>query len=414
MSFRARLVVATFGIGLALACAVVLVWISQSSTREQILPLLAQGRFADVETLLDRLQSEFERDGTGEAEVQEAYDQFRTSDPAMTTQLDRWIEAHPQSRPARIARAVHRQHLSHLLVSLDGHARRQATVTQRIHEIQMSIRQDLAEALFDRSDLMVGIAAGFEEAAGGGRLLEIDAIFDGLRRQEKHYGLVYKAYAHNLRPWETSRSKSWDEAMERLEEFLRDTERAFGDDPDFAWLAGYYDSVEGELMRRRGDLASSIAAYTRAIVASERPEYLVGRGVSYALSNDRANAIGDFERAIALDSTYADAYCQRGLLRRLLGNLMEAMTDMDQSVQLDPLNPEYLVSRASVLTLLGRGEEARLDVTQATVYGGHYPWVQLWRSVLFRDIDPAVSQEAYALSIPLAKAQGDGVSYPRH
>ena len=261
---------------------------------------------------------------------------------------------------------------------------------------------------------MVGIAAGFEEAVGGRRLGEVDSIFDALRRQEKHYGLVYKAYAHNLKPWVTSRSKSWDQAMERLEEFLRDTERTFGDDPDFAWLAGYYDSVEGELMRRRGDPARSVAAYTRAITASERPEYLVGRGISYALSNDRTHAIEDFERAIALDGTYADAYCQRGLQRRLLGQSTDALADMDQAVQLDPLNPEYLVSRASVLTLLGRGEEARLDVTQASTYGGHYPWVQRWRSALFRDVDPAVSQEAYGLSVSLADAQGDGIRYPRH
>jgi tetratricopeptide (TPR) repeat protein len=416
----ARLIAVALGVGLALVCAVAFVWILPSSTteavhpsaREQVLPLLAQDHFADLETLLDGVQAAFERGVAGEADVERAYNGFRTSDPTVTAQLDRWIEAHPQARSARVARAIHRQHLSHLLVTLDGHARRQAAVTERILRLQMQIRQDLAEALFNRSDLMVGIAAAFEEAAGGRRLLEIDAIFDGLKEQDKHYGLVYKAHARNLNPWETSESASWEQAMERLEEFLRDTERAFGDDPDFTWLTGYYDSVQGEIARRREDLAGSVAAYTRAIAASERPEYRLGRGISHALSGDHANAIADFDRAIALDATYADAYCQRGLQRRLLGQIEESLADMNQAVLLDPLNPEYVVSRASVLTLLGWEDEARTDVTQATIYGGHYPWVQMWRAELFRDVDPAVSQEAYSLSVSLADAQGDGITYP--
>jgi len=89
------------------------------------------------------------------------------------------------------------------------------------------------------------------------------------------------------------------------------------------------------------------------------------RGATLKELGRREEALRDYDQAIALDPTYAQAYSNRGLTLAELGRREEALRDYDQAVTLDPaLAPAY-ANRGITLRSLGRREEALRDYDQA-------------------------------------------------
>jgi Tetratricopeptide repeat. len=69
------------------------------------------------------------------------------------------------------------------------------------------------------------------------------------------------------------------------------------------------------------------------------------------LSNDRREAaLADFNRAIAIDDTYAWAYFQRGQVLRELGRLEESLTDLTRACELEADPPLYHAERGAHVT----------------------------------------------------------------
>jgi tetratricopeptide (TPR) repeat protein len=65
-------------------------------------------------------------------------------------------------------------------------------------------------------------------------------------------------------------------------------------------------------------------------------EQLLERGVAKADAGDPAGAISDFDRAIALSPTCAEAYFNRGSVHYSQGRLDQAIADLDKAIQINP------------------------------------------------------------------------------
>lgn len=87
-------------------------------------------------------------------------------------------------------------------------------------------------------------------------------------------------------------------------------------------------------------------------------------------------ALSACNKAICLVPTYAAAWTQRGLVKRLLGQYTEAIADCDEAIRLNPEDAYAYTCRGLAKTLLGQSGAAiedfdaalRLDATLAEAY----------------------------------------------
>jgi len=88
-----------------------------------------------------------------------------------------------------------------------------------------------------------------------------------------------------------------------------------------------------------------------------------GRAWSDEAHYDRA--IQDFDRAIALDPAYPDAFNSRALAYAGLGNFDQAIKDFDEAIRLDPNYAIAIFNRGLTLQTMGRPEDAKKDFAKA-------------------------------------------------
>jgi tetratricopeptide (TPR) repeat protein len=93
---------------------------------------------------------------------------------------------------------------------------------------------------------------------------------------------------------------------------------------------------------------------------------LLARGSAHLKSGKAENAIGDFSRAIDVDSNYAKAYHLRGLAQELAGDDDSALKDFGKAIEIDSEYGASYYSRATLLTKMGHEESATEDMKMVT------------------------------------------------
>lgn len=128
--------------------------------------------------------------------------------------------------------------------------------------------------------------------------------------------------------------------------------------------------IDVEAIIQRADRA--VAACDRLVdgrlAGRELAEVLVDRGNLRAPGSGAAyaQALADFDRAIALEPTMADAFAGRGQAHLLyMRDLPRALRDLDAAIRLDPAKAAFLVIRASILGWLKQPDRALVDLDRA-------------------------------------------------
>jgi len=88
---------------------------------------------------------------------------------------------------------------------------------------------------------------------------------------------------------------------------------------------------------KKGDAAAALAAAQKAVeLEPKSPEALLTRGDAYAAQHKHAEAIKDYEAALALDKTFLIAVDRRGGERFKLGQVAESIEDFDTYLKTYP------------------------------------------------------------------------------
>lgn len=101
------------------------------------------------------------------------------------------------------------------------------------------------------------------------------------------------------------------------------------------------------------DYGRAVEDLSEAIARSATPTALVNRGRVYTAQQNYVAAITDFDRAIALDSTYASAYYRRGIAYAEQSQFASAIADIDHAVELSPENHAYQNGRCRIRIIAG-------------------------------------------------------------
>jgi tetratricopeptide (TPR) repeat protein len=113
-----------------------------------------------------------------------------------------------------------------------------------------------------------------------------------------------------------------------------------------------------------------IAACTALIEATkdapkELANWLVDRGAAYWYVNKIPQALGDLDRAIALDPTNARAFRERSNSHRSAGRIDLALADANESLRLDPHDAKAFDNRGNVFNNNGQYDRAIEDYNEA-------------------------------------------------
>jgi tetratricopeptide (TPR) repeat protein len=83
-----------------------------------------------------------------------------------------------------------------------------------------------------------------------------------------------------------------------------------------------------------------VADYTRVLERQPGAEIFAHRGWAYFFADAWRPALNDFEKALALNAAYGDAYTGRGLARVMLGRYRQAVQDAEEAHRRKPSTPE--------------------------------------------------------------------------
>jgi Tfp pilus assembly protein PilF len=91
----------------------------------------------------------------------------------------------------------------------------------------------------------------------------------------------------------------------------------------------------------------------------------LNRGNAYKDLGNYSQAIVDYDKAIELDRTIAEAYFRRGNAYIALGNEKQAIEDYDRAIEINPTVAEFYINRADIYAAHGNEKQAIEDAKRA-------------------------------------------------
>ncbi|MGH8093795.1 MAG: tetratricopeptide repeat protein [Chthoniobacterales bacterium] len=92
--------------------------------------------------------------------------------------------------------------------------------------------------------------------------------------------------------------------------------------------------------------ADAIRDYDAALALNPQLKYIVlDRGIAFHRRGQFDRALADYSRALELDPNLPDAYRNRSMILAHLGRWTEAVSDMNEAIRCDPDNPQWFARR---------------------------------------------------------------------
>lgn len=160
---------------------------------------------------------------------------------------------------------------------------------------------------------------------------------------------------------------------------------------------------KADLQVESGDLVGAISTYSSALAkAPDNLELLVGRGVAYARSGDRAHSDADFQ-LVSRKANTATMFNEMCWAKATAGVAMEtAVADCNAALALAPGDARILDSRGLALLRLGRIDEAIANYNQALANNPKLPTSLFGRAVAWaRKGDRAKSESDAAAAVKI-------------
>ena len=328
-----------------------------------LLTMLKEGDFGSLENVFRARQDEYFGDeaNADEFRVRFMYGIFEAHEREITRQLDHWVDAHPASPFALIARGWHHFYLG---TQARGGAWAKDTPRQKFEQMATHFRR--AQADFNRAIVIepksIGAYTGLVEIARmNGTMASAGRWFNqGLELLPHSEALRFAAF-QALEP-------NWGGNMGAINRFAALTIEQTDNSPRFQWVKGYKDYVIARAYRFAGRAKEALAHIDKAVSVAGAGWYRLER--SYINT-----ALGDYEAATKDAKTFLhyvprdfSATWQLAWIYRKREMFDLALIHYDRAVGMKAHHPKLLVERASFLWQLQRRENALADIALALTY----------------------------------------------
>jgi tetratricopeptide (TPR) repeat protein len=130
---------------------------------------------------------------------------------------------------------------------------------------------------------------------------------------------------------------------------LKDIKSTFGDMNRFIFIIAllicsklslaqsndfYSMYFEANSLLVKGQYVKAIENYNKALKLSEKDYLYFNRGNAYFGKKDYPNAMLDYDKALLMNKGYTEAYCQRGLVKSIIGD-KTCCDDLKKAIKLD-------------------------------------------------------------------------------
>ena len=125
---------------------------------------------------------------------------------------------------------------------------------------------------------------------------------------------------------------------------------------------------------QKGNYADALKDYDKAIALdATEPEYFLARGMTRERLKDPQKAYDDYTAAIKLKENFDKAYLNRGNILIKLELFKEAVDDYSEAIKYSPNNSSAYFNRALAFNYLNQKEVACEDLTKAEKLGANVP-----------------------------------------
>ena len=162
----------------------------------------------------------------------------------------------------------------------------------------------------------------------------------------------------------------------------------------------------GQARESSGDRAGAVRDYSRAIALDSVYALAYASRGHARMTTDPAAARADLDRALELDPRLAIAVSNRGSLRRVAGDLDGALADFARAIELDSTLAVAFYNRATVLETQGKRAEALADYSRAIALDPSNAAAHNGRGLVLNELGDAVAALAdFARAIELDPRQ---------
>ena len=142
----------------------------------------------------------------------------------------------------------------------------------------------------------------------------------------------------------------------------------------------------GRIKTYTGQYPEAIEYYNKALaVDAKYKEAYRMRGIAHSEIKKQANAISDFSLIIQLDDKDDNAYQWRAYVYELIGEREKAISDLTQSIKLSSDDSSSYDNRARLLAGAGRYKEAIADYC-ASINVDDNPWTHMYRGQAYEEL----------------------------
>lgn len=110
------------------------------------------------------------------------------------------------------------------------------------------------------------------------------------------------------------------------------------------------------VLRKLGRFDESQQSFNRAIANADSKNMFVMLGMAYFEYGALDKSLASFNKALSLDTNYAEAFSGRALVRHRIGNIQGSLNDLETSLAVDSTNAKSWSQKGIVLAALGRLE----------------------------------------------------------
>lgn len=255
--------------------------------------LLRVRRFGDLERYIAEIVAAYVADPRKERWLTDVYDAFGSSDPRLLPALSAWVEAHPESAIALLARGAHR-HASAWRFRGGGSIRsvsagQLANFEARLAEARADIE---AAASRDPRNVQAWVALYTVASEQSDRTGAASALL----RAKSECPLCLTPYEAELRLL----TPRWGGSYAAMDVVARAAQTRVNDNPALVLLGGYADADRCQTATRAREFAAALAACNRAVASGTSSYFLARRAQLHAAMERYADALADAEAVLRL------------------------------------------------------------------------------------------------------------------
>lgn len=334
----------------------------------QIVTLLEQRKFDELEGVLGGLQRAFEEDPGASAPLERAFYAFDKISRSAEGTLNEWVKKHPASYAALMARASF-----YYFQGLEARGARYISETQpeNIQTMEFFLEKS-------RADLERSLALTQKPYLSRLTLMSIARVSGGRKEEAMHFREAARLAPQSVElrlAHMTSLEPRWGGSYREMEAYVQQGRAQLKDAAAADRLAARVPAYRGDELRRKDDLAGALAQYDEAIALYPAVGTLCER--AHVLSKLKRDAEAFADVKLALSKTPDHRYClsQAAYVASRESNATEAIAMLTRVIEADPRSVHVFNQRGWRFQQAGKMELAYQDYLASARLGDG--WGQL-------------------------------------